>query len=87
MAPRFHQNVELHHQSLCVCIALRKNCLYSEFLWSVFSRIRTEYRDLQTNSPYLVRIQENMDHKTSEYEHFSHNALHEQTCFIAFLLA
>ena len=26
---------------------LRKMCKYSEFFWSVFSRIRTEYGDLQ----------------------------------------
>ena len=34
------------------------------FFWSVFFRIRTEYRD-------SVRIQENTDQKNSEYGHFS----------------
>ena len=36
---------------------LRKKCPYSDFFWSVFSRIRTEY-------------EENTDHKNSEYGHF-----------------
>ena len=31
--------------------------------WSVFSCIRTEYGDLFRKSPYLVRIQENVDQK------------------------
>ena len=33
------------------------------FFWSVFSYIRTEYRDLLRKSPYSVRIQENADQK------------------------
>ena len=49
---------------------LRKNCPYSEFFWSVFSRVRTECKDLRSKSPYRVRIQENTDQKNSEYEHF-----------------
>ena len=36
---------------------LRKKCPYSDFFWSVFSRIWTEY-------------EENTDHKNSEYKHF-----------------
>ena len=38
-------------------------CPYSEFFWSLFSRIRTEYGDLLRKSPYLVRMQENKDQK------------------------
>ena len=41
--------------------ALRKNCLYSKLLWSVFSRIRTEYGEIQSISPYSVQMQENAD--------------------------
>ena len=48
-------------------LSLRKKCPYSEFFWSVFSRIRTEYRDLHNKSPYLVRMRENTDQKISEY--------------------
>ena len=33
------------------------------FFWSVFSRIRTEYRDLLRKSPYSVRLRENTDQK------------------------
>ena len=47
--------------------AVRAKCLYSELLWSAFSRIQTEYeemfRKLLRKSPYLVQIQENMDQK------------------------
>ena len=41
--------------------ALRKKGPHSEFFWSVFSSIRNEYRDLQSKSPYSVRMWENMD--------------------------
>ena len=33
------------------------------FLWSWFSSIRTEYRDLLRKFPYSFQIHENMDHK------------------------
>ena len=38
------------------------------FFWSVFSRIRTEYGEILSNS---VRMRENTDQKISEYGHFS----------------
>ena len=47
--------------------SLRETCLCLEFLCSVFFRIRTEYGDLQSKSPYSVRIRENTDQKNSEY--------------------
>ena len=43
--------------------ALREKCLNMEFFWSVFSCIRTEYRNLQSKSAHPVQIQENTDHK------------------------
>ena len=43
--------------------ALREKCPIRSFFWSVFSLIRTEYRDLQTKSPCAVRIRENTDQK------------------------
>ena len=46
-------------------------CPYSEFLWSVFSRIRTEYGEILRISPYSVQMQENTDQKNSECGHFS----------------
>ena len=41
--------------------SMRGKCPNTEFFWSVFSCIRTEYGDLRSKSksPYLVRIQEN----------------------------
>ena len=41
--------------------SLRKKCPYSELFWSAFSRIWTEYREMQSMSPYSVRIRENTD--------------------------
>ena len=49
---------------------LRKKCPYSEFFWSVFSRIRVEYGDLRSKSPYFVRMREYTDHKNSKYGKF-----------------
>ena len=50
---------------------LREKCPYSMFFWSVFSRIRTEYREIPSISTYSVQMRENTDHKNSEYGHFS----------------
>ena len=49
---------------------LREKCPYSELFWSVFSRIRTEYGEVQSISLYSVRMRENADHNNSEYGHF-----------------
>ena len=40
-----------------------KSVQLQSFFWSVFSGIRTEYRDLLRKSSSSVRIKENMDHK------------------------
>ena len=50
--------------------SLREKCSYSEFFWSVFSRIRTEYREILHIILYSVQIQENVDQKMSKYGHF-----------------
>ena len=42
---------------------LRKKCPYSELFWSVFSRIRIEYGEIRSISPYSVRMRENTDQK------------------------
>ena len=40
-----------------VSLSLRKKCLYSEFFWSVFSHIRTEYGDLLDQyGPFLCSV-------------------------------
>ena len=50
----------------------REKCPYSELYWSIFSRIRTKYREILSIFPYLVRMRENTDENNSEYRHFLH---------------
>ena len=57
---------------LCHCA----KCPYSEFFWSVFSRIRTEYAEILRISPYSARMRENTDQKNFEYGHFSRSTFH-----------
>ena len=48
-----------------------KSVQIQSFFWSVLSRFRTEYEDLQSNSPYSVRIWESRDQeKTANSETF-----------------
>ena len=49
---------------------MREKCPYSEFLWSVFSRIQAEYGKILRISPYSVGMPEQTDQKNSEYGHF-----------------
>ena len=42
--------------------------------WSVFTRILTEYWEMQNISQYAVQMQENTDQNISEYRHFSRSA-------------
>ena len=51
--------------------SLREKCPYSEFFWSVFSRIPTEYGEILRISPYWVRMRENAYQKNSKHGHFS----------------
>ena len=62
---------------ICLTIKqiLRKKGPYSDFFWSVFFRIQTEYGELQSISPYSVRMRENTDQKNSEYGHFSRSEI------------
>ena len=50
---------------------LRERCPYSEFFWSVFSYIRTEFGKIRSISPYSIQMLENTNQKNSEYRHFS----------------
>ena len=54
---------------------LCEKCPYSEFFWSVFSRIRTEYGETRSISPYSVQMRGNKDQKKSEYGHFSRSVI------------
>ena len=58
------KNEEAMLSSLC------KKCLYSELLWSAFSRIQTEYKEAWSISPYSVRMWENAVQDNSEYKYF-----------------
>ena len=49
---------------------LREKGRYSELFWSVFSCIRTEYREIFRISSYSVRMRENTDQNNPEYGHF-----------------
>ena len=63
-----------NHDSLYVMfliIAMHKKCTHSELFWSVFSRIRTEYGETRSISPYSVQMWESTDQNNSEYGHFS----------------
>ena len=51
-----------------------KSVQIQSFFWSVFSRIRTEYREILRIPPYSVRMRENTDQKNSVLGHFSHSA-------------
>ena len=48
-----------------------EKCTYSEFFWSVFFRIWTEYGKLFRISLYSVQMRKNIDQENSEYGHFS----------------
>ena len=60
---------------------LCEKCPYSEFFWSVFSRIWTEYGEILHISPYSVRMRENMNLKNSEYRHFSRSEHYTKNVF------
>ena len=63
-------------------LSLRKKCPYSELLWSAFSRIRAEYTEIQSSSPYSVRMRENADQNNPKYGHFSRSVFsYESACF------
>ena len=60
-----------------ICTLLEK-CAYLELFWSVFSRIRTKYREMLQISPYSVRVPKNTDQNNSEYGHFLRSVDNEQ---------
>ena len=50
--------------------SLRENSWYLEFFWSVFSRIRSEYREIWSISLYSAQMRENTDQKTPNRDTF-----------------
>ena len=57
-------------------LTLRKKCPYLEFLWSIFSRIWTEYGEIWSIYSYSVQMRENTDQEISEYRQFSRSVIH-----------
>ena len=57
-----------------LCTTLHETCPYSELFWSAFSHVRTEYGEIRSISPYLVRMRENADQNKSECGHFLRSA-------------
>ena len=58
--------------SILDCIelnALREKCTYLELIWSVFSRVWSEYREIRNISPYLVRMREYTDQNNSKFRY------------------
>ena len=60
-------------------LLLRKKWPYSKLFWSVFSLIRTEYGEIRSISPYIVRMREIGDKNNSEYGHFSRSDYYWET--------
>ena len=54
-------------------LTLREKCPYSELFWSAFYRIRTEYGEIGSISPYSVRMRSHADQNNSKYGHFLRN--------------
>ena len=50
-----------------------KKCRYLELFWSVLTRIRTEYGQIQSIFLYSAQMPENMDQNNSEYGNFSYS--------------
>ena len=68
----FLNSAKCHLTRKWLSIALRKKCPYSEFFWTVFSRIRTEYREMRSIPPYSVQMRQKTDQKNSKYEQTLH---------------
>ena len=61
--------VDFTKSTLIRSSTLRKTFPYSELFWPTFSRIRTQYGEIQSISPFSVRMQENTYQNNSEYNY------------------
>ena len=52
-------------------IPLHEKCPYWELFWSRFSRLRTEYGEIRSISPYSVQMREIGDQNNSEYGYYT----------------
>ena len=77
--------IPLRLRPVCVQITLRPKC--PSFLWSVFSRIRTEYGEILRISPYSVRMREDTDQKKlCNWTLFTQCYTHEYLCEMLIIL-
>ena len=51
----------------------------------MFSRIRTEYGEIRSISPYLVRMLQNTYQNNSKYGHFLRSAIYGENLIIDFI--
>ena len=65
---------------------LREKCQYSEFSWSLFSRILAEYQEIWSISTYSVRMRENKDQKNCKYDQYSCGVILHQCTVILLML-
>ena len=65
------RKILLNYMQKSVLLALRERCPYSEFFWSVISRIQTEDGEIRRISPYSVQMRDKMDQKNFKCGHFS----------------
>ena len=70
--PPFYTKPEINHgQRKNINISLRKKCQYSEFLWSVFSRIWTEYGEIRSISEKkILPFPKNFDYFTDTMRYY-----------------
>ena len=71
-------NKETGNRRNTLCYTLGEKCPYSEFLWFVFSRIRTECGEILPTSPYSIRMRKNIDQKNSKYRRFLRSDTYHQ---------
>ena len=64
---KLYSHINIYKVTFFIQIISTIHCLESvqirSYFWSVFSRIRTEYREILRIFPYSVRMQENTDQK------------------------
>ena len=62
-------------QCLETTLSTTEKCSYSEFLWSAFSCMQTQYGDLRSKSLYSVGMRENADQENFKYGQFLFNVV------------
>ena len=77
-----NEALELIFYDLKDVFTVCEKCPYSEFFQSVFPRIRTEYREIRSNSSNLVQMRGNTDQKNCEYRHFSRSVTFASLIFV-----